>query len=352
MNKLFSSFAIAGSCVFLIACAGCDEQKPVQPSPFPSPEEAVIDPSPDVRRPADPETVLAMVDETPVTQAELDKETDKIKLMMQRSGLTPDQMEAIMPDMEVQIMDALVIRALLENECEKQNIVISDEDVKSEIDKIQVELAEDISLDELLEQSGVSRAVFEDELKEKLKIEKLLDISEPGDEQVAAYYEENKELFEVPESVQARHILIKADADDDEETRTRKKERAEEIRSKLQEGADFVKLAQENSDCPSNLRGGSLGDVRRGQMVPPFEEATFALDAGEISEVVETQFGYHVIEALSRTQETAMTLDEAAPQIKAHLKAESFRDKAASLIDNLKEKATITYSEGVERGEM
>ena len=138
-----------------------------------------------------------------------------------------------------------------------------------------------VMIDELLEQSGLTHAVFENELKEQLRIKKLLNIPEPTDEQVKAYYEENMDYFEVPETVKASHILIKVEDSDSEDIITSKKEKAQLIRQKLIEGADFAELASENSDCPSKQQGGSLGDVRRGQMVRPFEEAAFELEAGE-----------------------------------------------------------------------
>ena len=100
------------------------------------------------------------------------------------------------------------------------------------------------------------------------------------------------------DQIRASHILIKhADAEDGSSARTRPDALAEidEIKRRLAAGEDFADLAAENSDCPSGQDGGDLGAFRRGAMVPAFEQAAFALDVNEISDVVETEFGYHLI---------------------------------------------------------
>lgn len=100
------------------------------------------------------------------------------------------------------------------------------------------------------------------------------------------------------EQVQASHILLmyKGSA---RSTATRSKEEAEakikELKNELAGGADFAALAKQHSDCPSGERGGDLGAFGRGQMVRPFEEAAFQMQVGEVSDVVETDFGYHLI---------------------------------------------------------
>ena len=100
------------------------------------------------------------------------------------------------------------------------------------------------------------------------------------------------------DQVTASHILV-MHKDSPRSSETRSKEDAlsliEDVKGKIADGADFAELAGEVSDCPSGKSGGSLGEFGRGQMVKPFEEAAFALDAGETSDIVETEFGYHLI---------------------------------------------------------
>lgn len=102
----------------------------------------------------------------------------------------------------------------------------------------------------------------------------------------------------MPDTIRASHILLMY-AGSERSTATRTKQQAleqvETIKRQLDGGADFVKLAQEQSDCPSGRSGGDLGNFGRGQMVPEFEQAAFALEIGASSGVVETPFGYHLI---------------------------------------------------------
>ena len=107
------------------------------------------------------------------------------------------------------------------------------------------------------------------------------------DEECEAYYNENKEQFK-EEMIRAAHILVEEE------------EQANELLAAIEGGADFHELASANSKCPSGSRGGDLGDFGRGQMVPEFEQAAFALNIGEISGVVKTQFGYHLIKLLDK----------------------------------------------------
>ncbi len=318
------------------------------------PAEAISLPSASAVQRAErtPETVLAKVNGKEITQADLSKEMDKVKVMMKNSGLAPEQMEGMLPNIEPQIIDGIVTKALVQDECKKKKIEVSNEELKAEVDQIKSDMPKEFSLDKMLEQSGMTYESFEGEVREQLKLKKLLNITEPDDAQVKAYYDEHNEYFEVPETVRARHILITIEDTDSDEAKAEKKAKADGIRKQLVDGADFAKLAADNSDCPSKRDGGSLGNVRRGQMVPPFEDATFKLKVGEISEVVETQFGYHVIEAVERSEAKTVPLEEAAPQIKAAIKQEAFQEKVLVLIDDLKEKADITYSDGVEHGKM
>lgn len=357
--RVIGLFCIASA--IAIYTTGCGAKQDAQTPPTSDSEIAVETPSA-VDSPASqtqpqaaaraPETVLVKVDETSITQADLEKEMDKMRMLMKNSGLAPENIELLVPTMEPQIIEGLVSKTLLDNECVKQNIVVSDDDLKSEIEMIKSDLPEGATLEEMMERSGMTQAAFESEVAGRIKLKKLLNIPDPTDEQVKAYYEENKEYFEVPETVRARHILIKVEETDSDETKADKKAKAEAIRKELVDGADFAKLAEERSDCPSSRQGGSLGNVRRGQMVAPFEEATFNLKTGEISEVVETQFGYHIIEAIEHKDAKALKFDEVAPRIKSVLKSEEFQKKAGEIVESLKEKAAITYSEEIKRDEM
>jgi len=117
----------------------------------------------------------------------------------------------------------------------------------------------------------------------------------PTDDELTAEYENHLEDFEIPESVRARHILFRVAPDADEATVQAAEARAQEVYQKAVAGEDFAALARENSEDTTASVGGDLGEFRRGQMVPAFEEAAFVTPVGEVAGPVRTSFGFHVI---------------------------------------------------------
>ncbi|MBU1137341.1 MAG: SurA N-terminal domain-containing protein, partial [Proteobacteria bacterium] len=116
-----------------------------------------------------------------------------------------------------------------------------------------------------------------------------------SDEQIESRYQENLDRYQIPEKRHARHILLKADENSSAETLTTQLAKAEEVRAKAIAGEDFTELARTFSEGPTKDTGGDLGNFSKGQMVKPFDDAVFSMQEGEISEVVKTRFGYHVI---------------------------------------------------------
>lgn len=147
-----------------------------------------------------------------------------------------------------------------------------------------------------------------------------------SDEDLQAAYDAEFADFEGAEEVNARHILVKEKAE------------AEELIKELDGGADFAELAREKSTGPSGPNGGDLGFFGRGQMVPPFDEAVFALDPGTYTkEPVETQFGWHVIKLEGKRKQEKPALEEVANGLRQQL----FRDRYEAKMAELKGAATV-----------
>ncbi len=132
-------------------------------------------------------------------------------------------------------------------------------------------------------------------------------------------YQSRRERMVVPERVKARHILLRADSD---EARAKRQTQADDILKRLREGADFAALAKETSDDQGSAAGGGeLPPFTRGQMVKPFEDAAFALkDPGELSPIVTTQFGLHIIQLQEHQPQRQRSFDEVKPSIVANLR--------------------------------
>ncbi len=169
-------------------------------------------------------------------------------------------------------------------------------------------------------------AKLKDNLLSNYAAEKVLNAVTVSDKEAADYYEANKDKFVVGETVNASHILV---ATEDEANELLNKIRAGEI--------SFEDAASAHSTCPSKAQGGNLGDFERGQMVPEFDTAVFAMNEGEISETpVKTQFGYHLIKLNSKSESKAAPYEEIAEEIKASLLNEKQRAAYDSKINQLK----------------
>lgn len=148
------------------------------------------------------------------------------------------------------------------------------------------------------------------------------------DDEIAEYYQANLDAFNEPKTVEARHILLKVDPQADEAEVERVRQRAADILKMVRAGKDFAELAEEYSEGPSKDRGGYLGAFRYEVMVKPFADAAFAMQAGEVSEPVRTQFGWHLIKVEKVNAAKTRTLAEARPEIVRKLSEERARNMA------------------------
>src|ERR1700721_1117443 len=157
-----------------------------------------------------------------------------------------------------------------------------------------------------------------------------------SDQQVQQYYQAHQKDFQVPEEVKVRHILIKVPAGADAKTDAAAKQKAEDLLKQIKGGADFAALAKANSDDPgSKEQGGELGMIQRGVTVPAFEKAAFDLQPGQISDVIKTQFGYHILKVEEKQTAHLKPLDEVKAQILATLTRQQEADQQASYAQQL-----------------
>lgn len=162
-----------------------------------------------------------------------------------------------------------------------------------------------------------------------------------SDTETRAFYDKNLDKFTQEETVRASHILIgfddKATADDKKKAR----EKAEKLKKELAGGADFATLAKGNSTCPSSQQGGDLGFFGKGQMVPAFEKAAFALKTGEVSDIVETQFGFHIIKLVEKKAAAKTEYGVVKTRIEEYLKGLKVNEAVQKYIEDAKKTAKI-----------
>ena len=298
----------------------------------------------------DPSTVLATVNGTDITLAEFNKEMDVMVGRMQ-GRVPPERLGQMRTQMRDQLLDNLITRQVLVDQVKAENIAISDEEFNEAVATLTGSLPDGVTLNDMLAQTETSEEEFKSTLTMELQIRKLLEGQTGGevtasDEEIEAFYNDNQEQFERPETVEASHILIGTEPTDTEEQKAEKRKQLEAIREQLVAGGDFAALAGEHSSCPSKAQGGNLGRFPRGRMVPEFETAAFTQDVGAVGEIVETQFGYHLIKVEGRDEAGVTPLDEVREQLGEYLANQKQQDVVKTYIEQLREKADVTFPGG------
>lgn len=227
-------------------------------------------------------------------------------------------------------VDALIDEKIVALEVEKADIEISDEEIQKELDDFKENAGGDEAFEAALEQSGISEKDFEEDIILYLSIRKLMEpLVEITDEDVKAYFEENKETFDTPEQVNARHILVKEE------------KLANDLHKQLKDGADFAELAKEHSTDGSAAMGGDLGFFPRGEMVPEFEDKAFSMEVGEISEPVKSDFGFHIVEVLEKEDAKEASFDEHKEEIKEKMLEEKMQTEYVAWLEEKREEYDI-----------
>lgn len=223
----------------------------------------------------------------------------------------------------------------------------------------QVKQSNNMTLDEMMEDqikgmteyvtSEAKNVEYQDMMAIQLWVNRnVIDKTLVEDSEIIEFYEKNATQFETKESVSASHILITPEGADpragvlaSEDAKTKAKVKMDAVLRQVKEGADFGSMAKEHSTGPSGPQEGSLGTFGRGQMVPAFEQAAFALEPGEVSGIVETQFGYHIIKVISKNPPVKMQLNDVKEQIHQQIEAQKVDKKVQSFVAEAKKGAKI-----------
>jgi len=299
------------------------------------------------QQPISPDTTIAIIGETEITQGQLDMEVAQI---LSRGGqkLPPERIAQMRQQLSGRVLDGMITQAVLLDAANNADIPVSDAQIEEKITEQLALLPDGTTREDFLSRTGMTEETLREEIAKSLRITTLIDnaigdIAPPTEEEKRAAYDENPKAFNIPEVVTARHILCAVNKEDDEQVREAKKALAEEIRQELLAGADFAALASEKSDCPSSERGGLLGTFPAGRMVPEFDAAAFSQEVGAIGEVVETPFGYHIILVEKHEDARAMPYEEVQETIGEKLIQQQKQKAAMIYIEELKTKANIEF---------
>lgn len=286
--------------------------------------------------------VVATVNGKEITQNDLDREIVNI------SHAYSNQMQGQSPpdDIESKALDTLITRHLLFEASQDAQIEIDEKKVEQNIEQTIARFPDKETFESVLKQENVTLDELKSQIRHGLAIQayvedRFVSTTTIPEEDIKTYYESNPDLFKHPEMVEASHILISFDAEANDDQKAQARKKIEDLAQRIENGEDFAKLAEMHSDCPSSSNGGDLGFFSKGQMVKPFEDAAFSLSPGEVSSVVETPFGFHIIKVTEKQAEGAYPPEKVKPQIQQMLTREKVQTLLEEEIENLKSKAEI-----------
>jgi peptidyl-prolyl cis-trans isomerase C len=294
----------------------------------------------------DPEAVVVKVNGMEIKRGEI---LELVNLTMQRLGgqVPPQQLPQLQQQMYTRVKNDLINAKLIEGAVIEADIPVDDAAIEAEITTIRASLPEGKTLEELLAVQNNTLDELKADIRNKLASRTLFDqqvanIAEATDADAQTFYNENPNNFQTPEQVTASHILLKPAEEANEAAKAESKAELETIRASIIAGeTSFAEAAVAHSSCPSSAQGGSLGAFGKGQMVPEFEIAAFTQEIGEVGDIVETQFGYHIIQVSEHTDEGTIAFEEAKTQIIDFLTNQSKQQAIAAYIESLRSKATI-----------
>ncbi|MFW5843189.1 MAG: peptidylprolyl isomerase [Spirochaetota bacterium] len=296
----------------------------------------------------DPEDAVAEINGEAVLRSEFESafERSRRQMAQQNPTATDTQLtDTQLNELRAQVLNNLIDREILFQESITEGFGISEQRIDLELESIRGQFATQEEYQQALDNLGVTEAELEVDIAKSLAIQGLLEEEvlgslEVSEEEARGFYEENAQLFTQPDQVRARHILISTEGLEGDAA-AEARSRAEDLLEELGEGADFAELAQEHSEGPSAPQGGDLGLFGRGQMVAPFEEAAFALEEGEISGIVETQFGFHIIQVTEKVAGGPVPFEEVQGDINQFMLQQKQGEAVQEYVDALREEAEI-----------
>ena len=309
-----------------------------------------------------------------ITQADFDREFDKSvdKSMLQAFGGSKNFLKSDANPMynvfKEKVVNELIIKSLLDAEIEKRGIEATKEDVQNELKSVVDKVGSKDELNKILKERNISNAQFTEDLKTQIKIRKLINSVEKvkvTDADAQKYYDTHKKEFVHGEQVRASHILISANLlemirtmkeknpeinptdmnAEIEKQMASQKAKAEAILAEVKKNPDnFAKIAQQKSDDKASAeRGGELGFFPKEAMVPEFSKAAFSMKPNTISDLVQTNYGYHIIKVTDRIEAGTTPFAKVKDELKFYLETQKQIAVLKDLTAGLMKTANIKY---------
>lgn len=292
--------------------------------------------------PAELPDVVARVNGDAISKGDLESAVGELEARTGRA-LPADQRDRIFRG----VLDQLVAYRLLLQESDARKVAVADADVDKRLAEIRGQFPSEQVFAQALQQRKLTLDGLRTNVRGGMQIDKLLESEVSAKtavtpQQIDDFYAKNPSQFQQTERVRASHILVRVPAGADAAAKEQARARAAEILKDVKAGKEFAALAKEHSQDPGSApSGGDLGYFQRGQMVGPFEQAAFSLAAGQISELIETQFGYHIIRVIDKQAARTIPLTEVRERIEELLKGQNRDRETQAFIATLRAKAKV-----------
>jgi peptidyl-prolyl cis-trans isomerase C len=287
------------------------------------------------------------VNGTPISRAELDR---TVKTLLAQNRVPANLPPELMHEAEASALEQLTSTELLYQQAAKLKLPDLDQLVAQQMAQEKERFPSQEEFEASVKSVGMTMDEVRDFTRKQIVINKFVEERFASKEMVSEsearkFYDDNVDkYFKKGERVRASHILIGTDKAASPDEKLKAKEKIEAILKRVQGGEDFAELARKESTCPSAKRGGDLGLFGKGRMVPSFEKAAFAMKPGEVSGVVETLYGYHIIKVTEKLPPTTEKFEDVKGKITEYLKAEKIKKAVAAYLEELRGKAKIEKS--------
>lgn len=289
--------------------------------------------------------VLARVNGTEIKRKEVDAALRGVKASLARHGRQMSEEER--RRVEWNIVDQIVSRELVLQAASNSVPADLEQRVDQQLAEVKARVGGDEALAQALADAGLAVGDYRRRVRENLIVEAAMqdvlhqEVRVTPDE-ARAFYDANRARFHQPETVHASHILVRVPADATDAIKSEKRMQMDVIRARLEQGEKFAEVARQVSEDPGSApQGGDLGYIARGRMVPEFDEAAFTLKTNEVSSVITTQFGYHLLLVTDRKPAREVPFEEAQADIGKMLTGQKQSEAVRHYTDQLRAKANV-----------
>jgi peptidyl-prolyl cis-trans isomerase C len=338
-------FVIAG--LVVLTTAGCRKgpeqtaaaQTPAATAAGQTPA-AQAAPAPPKPMPAVLPDILARVNGQPVTKTDFDRFMKNMEA--QQGPIGAERRDEVYRA----ALDRLITYSVLKQEAAARGVAVPEAEIDGQVQQIQQQFQNPADFKKALDARNTSIEQLKADAKVQLSISKMMEadvstVAAATEPEAKDFYDKNPDKFRQGEAVRASHILVMANKEADEAAKKAARTKIDGILKRVKAGEDFAKLARENSDDGSKEQGGDLGFFQQGRMVPEFDKMAFSLKPGEVSDVVTTQFGYHIIKVSERKEASTVPFDTVKGKIVEYLSNQKKQERANAVIEDAKKKAKI-----------